>query len=82
MMLLVIILLLILTYTVGAIAANDRYTEGILPMHVIDINCTGTENRILDCSYNNLVGVHVCDHLQDASVRCQGTCVVSSIIIY
>ena len=41
-------------------------------MHIIDINCTGTENRILDCSYNNLVGMHTCDHWQDASVRCQG----------
>ena len=57
---------------VGAIAATGRFTEGTLPLHVIDINCTGAEQRVLDCPHNNLVGQHACDHRQDASVRCQG----------
>ena len=41
-------------------------------MHIIDINCTGAEIRVLECPHNNLMGEHVCDHRQDASVRCQG----------
>jgi hypothetical protein len=42
-------------------------------MHIIDINCTGSELSVLDCPHNGLSDVHICDHQQDASVRCQGT---------
>ena len=42
-------------------------------MHIIDLNCTGSELRVLDCPHNGLSGVHTCDHRQDASIRCQGT---------
>ena len=41
-------------------------------MHIIDINCTGSEQRLLDCPYNGLIGVRVCGNRDDASVRCQG----------
>ena len=56
----------------GAIGTTGSYTEGSLPVHIIDLNCTGSELRVLDCPHNGLNGVHICDHRQDASVRCQG----------
>ena len=56
----------------GAIAGGNVFTESSLPMHIVDINCTGTEQTLLDCPYNSLVGVHVCDTREDASLRCQG----------
>ena len=36
------------------------------------MRCLGTENRLLDCSANNL-GSHNCAPDQNAGVRCQGT---------
>ena len=57
----------------GAIGATGRFTESTLPLHIIDLNCTGTEQRVIDCPQNSLLGQHACDHRQDASVRCQGT---------
>ena len=56
----------------GAIGTTGSYTEGSLPMHIIDLNCTGSELSVLDCPHNGLTGIHTCDHRQDASVRCQG----------
>jgi hypothetical protein len=60
-------------FLLGAIGTTGSYTEGSLPMHIIDLNCTGSESRVLDCPHNGLSDVHTCDHRQDASVRCQGT---------
>ena len=59
-------------FTIGAIAAHGSYTESILPMHIIDLNCTGSEQRLLDCPHNSLVGVYSCGIEEDASLRCQG----------
>lgn len=40
-----------------------------------DVNCAGTENRLISCPYNP---VSDCTHFEDASVRCQG-CVTDDI---
>ena len=56
----------------GAIAGEGAYTESSLPMHIIDINCTGSEQRLLDCPHNDLIGSHTCGSREDASLRCQG----------
>ena len=56
----------------GAIAAYDAYTESALPIHIIDINCTGSEQRLFDCPRNSLVGIHSCGNREDASLICQG----------
>ena len=57
---------------IGAIAAEGSYTENSLPMHIIDLNCTGREQRLFDCPHNALVGIHSCGSGYDASIRCQG----------
>ena len=31
--------------------------------------CRGTESRLIDCRHNG-IGVHNCDHTDDAGVRC------------
>ena len=46
-------------------------------MHIIDINCTGSEQRLLDCPHNDLIGAHTCGSREDASLRCQGREVVT-----
>ena len=35
-----------------------------------DVTCNGTEERLWDCP-NIGIGVHNCDHSEDAGVRCQ-----------
>ena len=34
-----------------------------------DVFCTGSESEVLDCSHDG-IGIHDCDHFEDASVRC------------
>ena len=47
-----------------------RFGEGSDPIHLDNVDCSGTEQRLVNCSANP-VGVHNCDHSDDASVRCQ-----------
>ena len=39
--------------------------------------CNGTEQSLLDCSAGVEVGVHNCDHSEDAGVRCNGRLIMS-----
>ena len=55
----------------GAYAVAMSYRRN-LPIHIVDLNCTGSEETVLECAHNNLIGVHVCDNMQDAAIRCQG----------
>ena len=45
------------------------YGEGVGPIHLDDVSCTGTETDLLDCSFNP---TGQCGHFEDASVMCQG----------
>ena len=64
---------------IGAIAGQDVYTESTLPMHVFDINCTGSEQRLFDCPRNALSGMYSsCANTDDASLRCQGLLYVAT----
>ena len=60
----------------GAIAVLRSYVTTVWPIHIMDINCTGLEESIWDCPFNN---GRVCTRMQDASVQCQGEAI--SIII-
>uniref|UniRef100_A0A1X7U110 Deleted in malignant brain tumors 1 protein n=1 Tax=Amphimedon queenslandica TaxID=400682 RepID=A0A1X7U110_AMPQE len=54
----------------GAIARVTNYYGTSLSFHIIDLNCNGSEETVLDCSYNN-VEQHSCQRYEDASVQCQ-----------
>jgi len=54
----------------GAAAIQGSYTEGVLPIHINDLNCTGSEERVWECPHNGIAG-YSCNHYQDASVICQ-----------
>ena len=51
-------------------------------MHIIDLNCTGSEQRLFDCPHNALVGIYSCGSTDDASLRCQGQSEISNIHDY
>lgn len=54
----------------GAAAIQGSYTEGVLPIHINDLNCTGSEESVWECPHNGIAG-YSCNHYQDASVICQ-----------
>ena len=45
--------------------------EGDGPIHMAYLDCTGHENSLLDCSYNDAQH-HTCGHQEDASLECSG----------
>ena len=48
-----------------------RFGQGVGPIFLDQLACRGDEQRVLDC--NSFLGVHMCDHTQDAGIRCIGT---------
>ena len=55
----------------GAVALTSGFINGVGAIWLDDVNCAGTEPRLLDCP--SLTGLHDCTHSEDAGVRCQGT---------
>ena len=53
----------------GAIAASGYYIIN-KPFHIIDLNCTGVEETIWNCSHNGLINYN-CPFTHDATIRCQ-----------
>ena len=56
----------------GAIAASGYYTDYHWPFGIIDLNCTGNESSIWNCTYNGTSEFYSCSSSHDASVICQG----------
>jgi deleted-in-malignant-brain-tumors protein 1 len=57
-----------LPYT-GAVAYGSAFFgRGSGPIHLDDVQCTGSENSVFNCTYNPN---HNCVHFEDAGVMCQ-----------
>ena len=56
--------------TIGASALTNSYTESTWPIHINDLNCSGSEESIWNCPHNGLIG-YSCSHYDDAAVSCQ-----------
>ena len=54
----------------GASALTNSYTESTWPIHINDLNCSGSEESIWNCPHNGLIG-YSCSHYDDAAVLCQ-----------
>ncbi len=56
--------------SLGAVALTTGFANGAGQIWLDQVNCRGTETRLIGCPANPL-GQHDCSHLEDAGVRCQ-----------
>ena len=58
----------------GAIpVSGGTFSGGLGPIFLDELTCRGEEASLLQC-ISNPIGVHNCDHSEDAGVRCEGVC--------
>ena len=55
--------------SVGAVALTTGFTNGAGQIWLDNVQCRGTETRLIDCPANPL-GNNDCSHIEDAGVRC------------
>ena len=55
--------------TTGSVALFTGFTNGAGQIWLDNVQCRGTERRLIDCPANPL-GSHNCGHIEDAGVRC------------
>ena len=48
------------------------FGDGIGSILLDNLMCEGTENSLLDCVASEGIGIHNCEHSEDAGVRCEG----------
>ena len=51
---------------------GSRFGGGTGPIFLDELGCTGTETSLLQCNRFTGLGLHSCDHSQDAGVSCRG----------
>ena len=50
---------------------NTSYGQGSGPVFLSNLNCTGSELKILEC-HNDYYAAQSCGHYKDAGVQCLG----------
>ena len=67
---------------IGAISLFGSFVvDGTGQIVLDDLQCTGSESRLIDCPHNGL-GNHNCDHSQDAGIRCVPGMTIKTRIVY
>ena len=57
------------------------YGRGIGPIHLDNVRCRGSEQRLIDCLYTNNTPGWDCTHSEDASVYCRPSIKLYLIIL-
>ena len=57
---------------VGSVVLTSGYSDGSGPIFLDQLDCSGSEESLLDCPSGRPVGLHQCDHTMDVGIRCQG----------
>lgn len=59
-------------YTDAIIHSGASFGQGSGPIYLDDVTCSGTEARLIDCSYDR--STSDCSHSRDAGVTCGTEC--------
>ena len=54
--------------------STSTYTENALPIHIYDLNCTGSEESLWECPHNGIEGYSCGRRRDDARLICYGMC--------
>ena len=57
----------------------SHFGQGTGEIWLDDVACTGSESQLLDCSHD-VIGVHNCDHSEDASVKCSSKLIIKRLL--
>ena len=68
-------------FVLGASAVASVFTNGDGQIWLDDVQCVGTESRLIDCLARPL-GVHSCSHDEDAGVSCPPISILSISYAY
>ena len=60
----------VLSFIGATVLFGGFVVDGTGQIVLDDLQCTGSESRLIDCPHNGL-GNHNCDHSDDAGVRCR-----------
>ena len=67
---------------IGAISLFGSFVvDGTGQIVLDDLQCTGSESRLIDCPHNGL-GNHNCDHSKDAGIRCVPGMTIKARIVH
>ena len=61
----------------SAVALTTGFTNGAGQIWLDNVQCRGTESRLIDCPANAL-GSHNCAHFEDAGVSCEARKLLSN----
>ena len=62
-----------LQFTTGSRAFRSaQLGEGSGPVFLEGLECVGTEMSLLECAMDTPLGTSLCDHSDDAGIRCYG----------
>ena len=56
---------------------TSGYENGAGPIFLDQLQCTGSEQSLLECGMGRDVGLHRCDHSMDVGIRCTGQPIIS-----
>ena len=62
-------------------SADPRFGTETGPIFLDQLNCAGTELRLVECPSRQPLGLYTCsaDHSNDVAIRCQGACAYLSV---
>ena len=63
----------------GTALSLAHFGQGTGEIWLDEVSCTGSESELLDCRHDD-IGVHDCDHSEDASVRCSSKLIIKRLL--
>lgn len=69
----IILLLCIYAFRTGSIPVRSAiFGEGNGSILLDNLMCDGHESSLFECVASDQIGIHNCEHNEDAGVRCEG----------